>query len=38
MRQMVDSIPASTNSLSERANRVILLERLGILPDGGADG
>ncbi len=31
MRQMVDSIPASTNSLSERANRVILLERLGIL-------
>lgn len=31
MRQMVDSIPASTNSVSERANRVILLERLGIL-------
>ncbi len=31
MRQMVDSIPASANSVSERANRVILLERLGIL-------
>lgn len=31
MRQMVDSIPATTNSISERSNRVILLERLGIL-------
>ncbi len=31
MRQMVDAIPASTNSISERSNRVILLERLGIL-------
>lgn len=31
MRQMVDSIPANTQSISERSNRVILLERLGIL-------
>jgi tetratricopeptide (TPR) repeat protein len=31
MRQMVDAIPATTNSISERSNRVILLERLGIL-------
>lgn len=31
MRQMVDAIPARTDSVSERSNRVILLERLGIL-------
>lgn len=31
MRQLVDSIPANTQSISERSNRVILLERLGVL-------
>jgi tetratricopeptide (TPR) repeat protein len=31
MRQMVDAIPANSQSVSERSNRVILLERLGVL-------
>lgn len=31
MRQMIDAIPASTQSLSERSNRLILMERLGVL-------
>lgn len=31
MRQLVDSIPANTQSISERSNRLILLERLGVL-------
>lgn len=31
MRQMIDAIPAGTQSLGERSNRVILMERLGVL-------